>query len=184
MTPSGTLPPVLRSALAWPGGRCFRHCDRPVRFHRLASRLPGSWVVGACPSGVVSVARYAEWTGRDPSDRVLRQLRRWTRPRTLVRVRDLRLATRHGPELGREAERYLGRASPRRPVRIVYWRLYPFRTRGGAERRLFVCLRRAHDGPIFYAADPAAPAPGCPSGAERRRRRRGRAGRPRSRRRR
>ena len=158
----GALPPVLRRALAAPGGRCYRHCDRPIRTLRPASRLPGSWQVRACPSGVVSVTVYAEWTRRDPTPAVREMLRRWAVPASLVRRWDLRLATRHGPELGRPAERFLAAERPRRGVRVVYWRVYPFRGRDGKERRLFVCGRTAHRSPVFFAALSAGPTPKCP----------------------
>jgi len=161
MTRRGTLPRVLSTALASPGGSCYRHCDRPIRTRRVTSRLPGTWRVRACPSGVVSVTVYTEWTRRDPTESVRAELRRWTKPPSLVRSRDLRLATRHGPELGRPAERFLAASRPTRGIRVVYWRVYPFRGRDGQERRLFVCLRRAHRSPVFFAASPTAPK-GCP----------------------
>jgi hypothetical protein len=167
MTRRGTLPRVLEAALASKGGRCYRHCDRPIRTHRLESRLTGAWRVRACPSGVVSVTVYAEWTRRDPTSSVRAELRRWTIPPSLVRWWDLRLATRHGPELGRAAERFLARQRPKRGVRVVYWRVYPFRARDGSERRLFACFRRTHQSPVFYAASPTAPTSGCPVCARR-----------------
>lgn len=167
MTRRGALPRVLSTALASPGGRCYRHCDRPIETRRLASRLPGTWQVRACPSGVVSVTVYAEWTRRDPTAAVRTELGRWTIPSSLVRTRDLRLATRHGPELGRTAERFLAASRPKRGVRVVYWRVYPFRGRDGKERRLFVCRRRAHRTPVFYVASPSSPTR-CPVCARRR----------------
>ena len=164
----GALPAVLRTALASPGGRCYRHCDRPIRTRRLASRLPGTFQVRACPSGVVSVTVYAEWTRRDPTPAVRAQLRRWAVPPSLVRAWDLRIATRHGPELGRAAERFLAAHRPKRGVRVVYWRVYPFRGRDGTERRLFVCARAAHRSPVFFTAAPTDPPPSCPRCARRR----------------
>jgi len=162
VTRRDALPPVLRRALAAPGGHCYRHCDRPIRTLRPKSRLPGSWQVRACPSGVVSVTVYAEWTRRDPTSAVRETLRRSTVPASLVRRWDLRVATRHGPELGGAAERFLSAQRPRRGVRVVYWRVYPFRGRDGKERRLFVCARTAHRFPVFFAALSSATAPECP----------------------
>ncbi len=163
MTRAGSLSPTLRAALASPGGKCYRHCDGPVRSAVLRSRLPGRWAVRACPAGVVSVTSYTERTRSDPTAAVRAQLRRWTVPASLVRRFDLRIASRHGPELGLAAERLLAGTRPARPVRTVYWRVYPFRGRDGRERRLFVCRRRAHDGPVFYAgpADGSASCPVC-----------------------
>ncbi|MGD0250801.1 MAG: hypothetical protein ABSB97_07970 [Thermoplasmata archaeon] len=158
----GTLSPSLRAALESQKGQCYRHCDRPLRMRRLSSRLPGIWHVRACPSGVVSVTTYAEWTRRDPIQAVRNTLRRWTVPPSLLRSSDLRIATRHGPELGPAAERELSATRPARGVRVVYWRLYPFRARDGTERRLFVCVRRAHPSPVFFALSPTAKTWGCP----------------------
>jgi hypothetical protein len=163
VTRRGAIPSVLRAALASPGGTCYRHCDRPIRVYRPRSALPGMWTVRACPSGVVSVTSYAEWTRGDPTSKVRTALRRWARPPSLVKGSDLRIASRHGPELGRTAERALARVRPARPVRVVYWRLYPFRARDGTERRLFVCLRRTHPSPVFFAASPALGLSGCPA---------------------
>jgi hypothetical protein len=162
VTRPGAVPRVLASALASPGGSCYRHCDRPVRTRSVRSGLAGRWQVRACPSGVVSVTVYAEWTRRDPTPAVRTTLRRWTVPSVLVRVRDLRLATRHGPELGRSAERFLAVARPRRAVKVVYWRVYPFRGRDGTERRLFVCLAGRHSAPVFFAAPTTATNRDCP----------------------
>jgi len=173
MSRRGALPAVLRAALESTPGTCYRHCDRPVRLRTVASSLPGTWHVRACPSGVVSVTSYAEWTRRDPVDSVRRTLRRWTVPRSLVRSWDLRTATRHGPELGRRAEASLARVRPARGVRVVYWRVYPFRAKDGTERRLFVCFRRAHPGPVFFAASPSSKRSECPVCAQRVRRPRG-----------
>jgi hypothetical protein len=163
----GAPPRALVAALESTGAKCYRHCDRPLRTRRLRSRLPGVWRVRACPSGVVSVTDYIEWTRRDPTWDVGVQLRRWTVPPTVVRSRDLRLATRHGPELGRAAERLLGSVRPTRGVRVVYWRVYPFRGKDGTERRLLVCLRRTHSSPVFFASAPSADSWGCPVCARR-----------------
>ena len=162
MRRAGAVPGVLRAALESPGGTCYRHCDRRLRTRRVSSRLPGVWTVRACPSGVVSVTTYAEWTRRDPTPAARSTLRRWTEPKTLVRAWDLRLATRHGPELGRPAERFLASVRPSRGVRVVYWRVYPFRARDKTERRLFVCFRRSHGSPVFFGASPEARTWGCP----------------------
>ncbi|MGI0071869.1 MAG: hypothetical protein ACRECT_07405 [Thermoplasmata archaeon] len=168
MTPSGAVPRALWAALESPGGKCYRHCDRPVSTRRLPSRLPGIWSVRACPAGVVSVTSYVEWARRDPTPTVRATLRRWTLPPSLVHRWDLRLATRHGPELGRAAERRLGQVRPSRGIRVVYWRVYPFRARDGTARRLFVC-RRSHPDPVFFAAGPTSSSAECPICAGRRR---------------
>ena len=163
MRRAGALPRLLIAALAVPEGRCYRHCTGALTQRAVRSRLPGIWRVGVCPGGVVSVTSYAEWTVRDPTDRVRAVLRRWSRPPALVRSHDLRLATRHGPELGRTAERFLARQRPARGVRVVYWRVYPSRAKDGTERRLFACFRHGHPTPVFFRADPARPGWACPA---------------------
>ncbi len=170
LTRAPRWPPAVRAALKSPGGRCYRHCDQPIRVRRIRSSLPGQWEVRSCPSGVVSVTSYAEWSRRDPMVGVRRTLARWVRPGPLLRSWDLRTATRHGPELGRAAERALERATPRKPVHVVYWRVYPFHVGPGKERRLFVCFRHPRAGPVFFAASPTTPEWRCPECRRRRRR--------------
>jgi len=175
---SKSVPRALRTPLESVGGRCYRHCDRPVRLRRVRSTLPGIWHIRACPSGIVSVTSYAEWGRSDPTESVRRTLRRWTVPPSLVRSWDLRTATRHGPELGRSAERFMLHSGSASGVRVVYWRVYPFRARDGTERRLFVCFRRSHSGPVFFAGSPASETRECPVCSVRARRpRRGSPGR-------
>ena len=166
----GALPRPLVTALAVADGRCYRHCREPLTERAVRSPLPGLWRVGVCPGGVVSVTSYAEWTSGNPTARVRAALRRWSRPPGLVRSRDLRLATRHGPELGRPAERFLARQKLPVGVRVVYWRVYPSRAKDGTERRLFACFRSGHPRPVFFRADPARPGWACPACAARRRR--------------
>lgn len=163
MTRTGRLPPVLAAALRSPGGTCYRHCDRPIRSRGIRSSLPGLWSVRACPAGVVSLVLYSEWTGRNTVPDVRAELKRRTFPPSLVRAWDLRVATRHGPELGRAAERSLARARRPRGIRVVYWRVYPFRVRDGSERRLYACFRRSHPSPVFFVSDPSRATPGCPA---------------------
>lgn len=150
------LPPALRAALRAGGGTCYRHCTNATRVTEIASALPGLWQVMACPSGVVSVVSYTELGQNDPSSRVQAALRGWAFPPSLVHRRDLRLATRHGPELGSRAERWLATAPPGRKVRVVYWRVYPSKGTDGAERRLGVCFGQ-HRSPVFFLGSPASP---------------------------
>lgn len=150
MRRSRALPPRIRSALRPASARCYRHCKKPVSAWTLATSLPGLWQVYACPGGAVSVTSYAHWSPVDPTPAVRAYLRRHTWPGSLVTLRDLRVATRHGPELGRSVERFLARGRPRRAVRVVYWRVYPFRARNGSEQRLFVCQRHGRSRPVFF----------------------------------
>jgi hypothetical protein len=159
-----SVPPAIRSALQPAAPHCYRHCNRLVRPVSLASSLPGHWQVYSCPGGAVSVVSYVHSSRADPTPRVRAYLLRHTLPRSLVTRRDLRVATRHGPELGPSSERWLTRAGPSRVVRVVYWRVYPFTGRDGLERRLFVCFRHGKARPVFFpfrATDRHAFCPVC-----------------------
>lgn len=161
MSRPGALPPWLAATQRVRDARCAWHCDGPARGRPIASPLPGLWQVYACPSGVVSVVTYAEWGEPIPFEPARAYLARHTVPPSLVRRSDLRLASRHGPELGTTAERKLRRPGMP-PLRVVYWRVYPFKARDGSDRRLFVCRRPRHTEPVFYAAPPQDGARQCP----------------------
>lgn len=163
MTRPEGLPRAIRVALlSVSGTKCYRHCERAAPGRPLPSSLPGRWTVYACPSGIVSVTTYVEWTNRDPTASALSFLRRRTVPSSLVRLRDLRPATRHGPELGRAAERAIAARRPKRAVRVVYWRVYPFTSADGSRRRLFVCRKKLHARPVFYAGSAEPRTSECP----------------------
>lgn len=170
MTRPQRLPPIVERALRPKDGHCYRHCSRPLRAHRILLARPGVGWVFACPSGVVSVTRYAEWGDRAPTERVARELRRRCVPPGVVRRRDLRSATRHGPELGRAAERRLA-SRPDLRVRAVYWRVYPF-ARRSVEHRLFACFRHGAGEVVFYPAPSDSTGRDCPRCAVERRGRR------------
>ncbi len=173
MARPSAVPPVVARALRPAHPKCYRHCERETLPHTVRTALPGELRVFACPGGVVSVASYTEWSDRDPQSRLLRELRRRALPPSLVRRWDLRAASRHGPELGRTAERFLERARPVRPIRVVYWRVYPFEVRK-VQHRLFACFRHGTGSVVFYAAPfDAAPGecPRCRTGSSRLRRR-------------
>jgi hypothetical protein len=158
----GSVPPTLRRALAPTSPHCYRHCDRPIRGRTVPVRSPGWLSVYACPGGAVSVVTYTEWIGTDPTPTVLRFARAHTTPGTLVRRWDLRLARRHGPELGPTAERLLARRRPTRALTTVYWRVYPFRAKDGSRRRLFACFRHGVGNVRFFVAPADAESPSCP----------------------
>jgi hypothetical protein len=161
VTAARRVPPIVARALRPGHPHCYRHCEDPVTARKVRTELPGTLEVYACPGGVVSVTVYTEWSDRDPTRLVARELRRRSVPTTLVRSHDLRTASRHGPELGRAAERLLARARPPRPVRSVYWRLYPFR-RGTQELRLFACFRHGPGTAVWFVAPTPVGTAACP----------------------
>ncbi len=162
MTGKGAVPPLLRRALRPTHPHCSRHCDRPIRARTVAVRAPGWLSVYACPGGAVSVTTYTVWASVDPTPTMTRLARSLTSPPSLVRRWDLRLASRHGPELGLPAERYLAKVRPPRPLRTIYWRLYPFKNKDGSLRRLFACFRHGRGTVRFFLAAGDAQSPLCP----------------------
>jgi hypothetical protein len=155
------VPPRIARQLRPANPTCHAHCKGRVVSHLVRSGLVGEMRVLACPGGAVSLTSYEEWSNRDPTPAVARELRRRAKPASLVRAHDLRTASRHGPELGRAAERALARARPVTPVRVVYWRVYPFRRRG-VGHRLFACFRHGAGTVVFYAAPTATGTDDCP----------------------
>ncbi|MCI4372289.1 MAG: hypothetical protein L3K02_01395 [Thermoplasmata archaeon] len=162
MSRTGAVPPILRRALRPATPHCYRHCDRPLRGRTVPISAPGWLCVYACPGGAVSVVTYHEWAKTDPTPTLLRFARSHTSPSTVVRRWDMRLAGRHGPELGVTAERFLAKARPIRPVRVVYWRLYPFKKKDGSAFRLFACFRHGVGAVQFFVAPRESQSPPCP----------------------
>jgi hypothetical protein len=104
-------------------GKCYRHCDKPTTI-KVVSQDPDR-VLGAyaCPGGAVSHVVYFSlkpdlaWFEKFLSDQVGGEN---------VQTRDIRLATRHGWELGKGAQHELeSKLGPGGSVREVYWRRYP-----------------------------------------------------------
>jgi hypothetical protein len=100
--------------------KCFRHCQEPARFVPLiqeSSTLVGAYV---CPSNYVSRIVYfsidpdAEWFEKLLKDQI----------GSLLRSRDLRVATRHGWELGGNAEAEISEVSDH-GIKQYYWTFYP-----------------------------------------------------------
>lgn len=162
MSAKGAVPPLLRRALHPTSPHCYRHCDRALRGRTVPIHAPGWLCVYACPGGAISVVTYTEWANGDPTPVLLRFARTHTSPPSVVRRRDMRLAGRHGPELGPTAERFLARARPPRDVRTVYWRLYPFLKKDGALHRPFACFRHGRGTVQFFVAPGDRRSPPCP----------------------
>jgi hypothetical protein len=117
---------------------CRGHCSRPASFKSLSEEQ--GKVVGAylCPEGFVSRVVYfgltpdLEWFHRFLSGQLGGEM---------VQRRDLRVASRHGWELGEGAAEEFGRLARegQRPVvKEVYWTRYP-RTDADKRRGVFLC---------------------------------------------
>ncbi|MFQ6074930.1 MAG: glutaredoxin family protein [Candidatus Bathyarchaeia archaeon] len=116
-------------------GRCRRHCDRPASYVDLG--LDSEDVVGAyvCPDGYVSRVVYFSV---DPDIDWFRGFLSSQVGEGIVKDRDLRIATRHGWELGDEALAETREISPEGVVREVYWTVYP-KTEAERRRGVFLC---------------------------------------------
>ncbi|MCI4352125.1 MAG: hypothetical protein L3K14_01875 [Thermoplasmata archaeon] len=99
---------------------------------------------------------------RRPSPAVVRRyLQSRTEGSERVQLRDLRAATRHGPELGPEAEPMVGGPGAGGPIRLLYWRRYP-RKIGRGHSFLYACFRHGAGEVRFYPALKSPRAPDCP----------------------
>lgn len=104
-------------------GKCFRHCDQPTSM-RIISQNPNS-LVGAyiCPDGFVSqVVYFSTQPDREWFQAMLRdQLGAGN-----VNDRDIRLASRHGWELGKGAQEAFKSSLGETSVLLeTYWTRYP-----------------------------------------------------------
>lgn len=114
---------------------CSRHCDKTTRFVTLfegKQRLVGAYV---CPDNYVT-----RLVSFEPEDHNISRLRSFVTDEleggSLVRDSDFRKATRHGWELGPEAEEEIKLVSSK-GIQEYYWTFYP----KGREKKLgnFLC---------------------------------------------
>jgi hypothetical protein len=104
-------------------GKCYRHCDKPTSMKILSQTT--SQVIGAyvCPDGFVSQVVYFS---PKPDLVSFRNLLEDHVGKGAVSSRDIRIATRHGWELGANAtqtlESSLGLGAG---ITEAYWRRYP-----------------------------------------------------------
>ncbi|HZW57303.1 MAG TPA: hypothetical protein VFF30_13525 [Nitrososphaerales archaeon] len=149
-----------REFLIVPNAKCSRHCSRPTRFVPILEKNDqnnSAILIGAyaCPDNYVTrVVYFADRPDQEWFERFLRE-----QVGDLLRSRDIRYATRHGWELGRDAEEKIGLIAPAHlpeagkatGVTQFYWTFYPqsdeekkrgtflcSKEDGGCGRRLFV----------------------------------------------
>ncbi len=111
----------VREYLIAEGVPCGRHCKDPVRFVPLYDGdkgLVGSYV---CPQDYVS--RVVYFSG-NPDPKWFENYLSKQVGTTRVRRRDIRFGTRHGWELGQEAEETIRNFAPR-GIKQYYWTFYP-----------------------------------------------------------
>lgn len=120
--PSRSFLDFVKEYLVVKDAKCYRHCENETRFVSLfqkASSLVGGY---ACPGNYVSrVVYFAE----EPDSKWFEQfLQEQVGKR--VRKRDIRYATRHGWELGSNAEKEISFIAPKTgSVKQFYWTFYP-----------------------------------------------------------
>jgi hypothetical protein len=142
-------------------GTCLYHCKGETRPHPIAgSHGPIAWVY-TCPGGTVSTVAFVGGSRRPSPSRVQRYLQsRLARPER-IRPRDLRAATRHGPEMGRAAQRWIGGPGAGQPIRLLYWRRYP-KKMGRRYSYLYACFRHGPGEVRFYPGQGSLHAGQCP----------------------
>jgi hypothetical protein len=112
----------VRKHLIVEGLPCSRHCSKPTRFHSFfeeTDRIVGAYV---CPDNFVSrIVYFSTAPDRGWFENFLREeLEGGSR----IRPNDVRVATRHGFELGREAEAVSSQLLPN-GLTEYYWSFYP-----------------------------------------------------------
>ncbi len=118
-------------------GKCFRHCEEPTSMtviFRNEKSLVGAYV---CPDAFVSQVVYfslkadAEWFRDLLSSQVGKEN---------VSNKDIRIASRHGWELGDGALDTLeSKLGPGVPVKEIYWTRYPS-TEAEKEQAVSICI--------------------------------------------
>jgi len=157
MSPS--IPGAGKFVLA-SSGTCLYHCSSRTRPHSIATASgPIGWVY-TCPGGAVSTVAFLGGPRRPSPARTQRYLQsRMDAER--VKPRDLRAATRQGPELGKAAERWVAGPGAGAPIHLLYWRRYP-RKVGRRYSFLYACFQHGAGEVRFYAAPKSARPPECP----------------------
>lgn len=104
-------------------GKCFRHCEKPTTMKVVSQnsdRLVGAYV---CPDGFVSQVVY--FSTQPDSEWFERMLRAQVGPEN-INHRDIRFASRHGWELGGDAQAALrSKLGEGGVIHEVYWTRYP-----------------------------------------------------------
>ncbi len=130
----------VRKYLVVEGLPCSRHCEKPTHFAALMedrNKLVGAYV---CPDSYVVRIVYFELTNHD-MDWFKSFVRSELEGGSFVRDRDFRIATRHGWELGGNAENEIPPfTNPSSGIKEYYWTFY---AKTDEEKKLgnFLCER-------------------------------------------
>jgi hypothetical protein len=130
------FPELVKRYLSYTG-KCFRHCDKPTTMTTIledSKRLVGAYT---CPDGFVSQVVYfslkpnLEWFTGFLSSQV---------GQGNISREDIRVASRHGWELGGDAEEALQRElKPSASIKEAYWTRYP-KTEKQKQQAISLCL--------------------------------------------
>jgi hypothetical protein len=144
-----------------PAGACLYHCSSRTRPHAIAARNRTHAWVYVCPRGTVSTVAFFGGARRPSPVVTRRYLQSRLGGRERIRPRDIRAATRHGPELGLEAERWTQRDGRRDSMYLLYWRRYPRKMRRGYSY-LYACFKHGAGEVRFYPGLGSRNVPACP----------------------
>ncbi|MGI0081459.1 MAG: hypothetical protein ACRECH_17785 [Nitrososphaerales archaeon] len=136
--PESALLPFVRKYLLTEGVPCGRHCKDPVRFapiHEEGESIVGAYV---CPQNYISRVVYFS---SNPNAKWFESLLAEQAGRERVRERDVRVATRHGWELGRDAEDEIEKVAPG-GLKQYYWTFYP-KSDEDKKSGTFLCARES-----------------------------------------
>ena len=129
-------------------GKCYKHCDKPTSLKFLSQG--SSQVIGAyvCADGFVSqVVNFSV----KPDLRAFQDLLANQVGKENVSSRDIRIATRHGWELGSDATQVLeSRLGHGATVTEAYWRRYP---KTEEEKQQAVSLCKSCNGLFIHSSD-------------------------------
>jgi hypothetical protein len=127
----------VRKYLVVEGVSCSGHCKSPTRFSPVLDEPDRTVGLYLCPESYVSRGVYfSEKPDQSWFERYLREDMGGER----VRQRDIRKATRHGPELGRDAEEEALELFGSKGLTEYYWTFYPRSAEENASGT-FVCAR-------------------------------------------
>jgi hypothetical protein len=153
------LPSFIEKFLAVNDAKCSRHCDKKARFvpiRQSDTNLVGTYI---CPQNYVSrVVYFAD----NPDPKWFQEFLVGQFGKAEVRSRDIRKATRHGWELGGEAEKEISNVSKTRSICQYYWTSYP-QTDREKENGIFVCAKEDGGCGKFYSKLKSDESKLCPS---------------------
>ncbi len=130
------LIPLVRKYLITEGVPCGRHCKDPVRFvplHEGEKGLVGAYV---CPEDFVSRVVYFS---DNPNPQWFEEYLSRQAGSERIRGRDIRFGTRHGWELGKDAEENVRNVAPE-GIKQYYWTFYP-KTDQDKKFGTFLCFK-------------------------------------------